>query len=71
VLSVSIIIILADPVVWWPRGVVVRVAVIVAISGSSQAFLFRLKTWRWLLVNVVVVFNIILCFMIGRINWLA
>jgi hypothetical protein len=36
---------LADLVVWWPRGVVERVAVVVGGSGSSRAFLaLRLKT---------------------------
>jgi hypothetical protein len=36
---------LADLVVWWPRGVVERVAVVVGGSGSSQTFLaLRLKT---------------------------
>ena len=44
-LSAFIIIMLADLVLWWPRGVVEKVAVVVDRSGSSRAFLaLRLKT---------------------------
>jgi hypothetical protein len=49
-----------------------RVAVVVGGSGSSRAFLaLRLKTLKWLLINVAASLDIIPPFRTGRNNWLA